>query len=241
MPRPRPAAAAAAAALAAALAAGLPLAGCQPAGRQATDGAAVAPKAGGEAAAQSTVTTDWGPLGPADRDVLVRVRQAALWEIPVARQAQRRAARPATRRALAASAAQHARLDRLNRQTAARLGVALPDRPSPDQQSWMSEITGKSGNDYDKTAVARTRMAQGLLYTELGAVRAATRNTLVRRFAEQAQPLVNEQMRQLEATGFVTGDTLPDPPAVDDPPPPAPPGSRASTAPAATALPGAGG
>ncbi|MEU8346484.1 DUF4142 domain-containing protein [Spirillospora sp. NPDC048832] len=241
MLRPRPPAAAPACVLACVLAAALPLTACQPAGRQATDGAAVAPKAGDEAAARSTVTTDWGPLGPADRDVLVRVRQAALWEIPVARQAQRRAARPATRRALAASAARHARLDRLNRQAAARLGVPLPDRPSGDQQSWMSEITGKSGNDYDKTAVARMRTAQGLLYTQLGAVRAATRNTLVRRFAEQAQPLVNEQMRQLEGTGFVTGDALPDPPAVTDPPPPAPPGAKASAAPAATALPGAGG
>jgi putative membrane protein len=101
----------------------------------------------------------------------------------------------------------------------------------------MSEITGKSGNDYDRTAVARMRMAQGLLFAELGAVRAGTRNTLVRRFAEQAQPLVTEQLRQLETTGFVTGDTLPDPPAVTDPPPPAPPGARVSPAPAATALP----
>ncbi len=58
----------------------------------------------------------------------------------------------------------------------------------------------------------------------------------MRKFAEQAQPFVSAQMRQLETTGFVTGDTLPDPPAVSDPPPPAPPGSRRSPAPAATSL-----
>ncbi|NKZ09301.1 DUF4142 domain-containing protein, partial [Actinomadura latina] len=213
----------------------------QPAGRQATDGGAVAPQVNDEAAAQSTVTTEWGPLGPADRDVIVQIRQAALWEIPVARQAQRRAARPATRRALAEVARRHAGLDQLNRQAAGRLNVPLPNQPSPEQQSWMSEITGRSGNDYDKTAVARMRMAQGLLYAELGAVRASTRNTLVRRFAEQAQPLVTEQMKQLETTGFVTGDTLPDPPAVTEPPPPAPPGSRRSPAPAATSLLSGGG
>ncbi|MER7546829.1 DUF4142 domain-containing protein [Spirillospora sp. NPDC127506] len=234
MPRPRPAAAAAA--VPAALAAGLLLSACQPAGRQAADGAAVAPKAGDEAAAQSTVVTDWGPLGPADRDVIVQLRQAALWEIPVARQAQRRAARPATRRALAEIARRHAGLDQLNRRVAGRLNVPLPNRPSAVQQSWMSEISGKSGNNYDKTAVARMRMAQGMLYAELGAVRASTRNTLVRQFAERAQPFVNEQMRQLESTGFVTGDTLPDPPAVTEPPPPAPPGARRSPAPAATSL-----
>ncbi|GAA1801033.1 DUF4142 domain-containing protein [Actinomadura chokoriensis] len=239
MPRPRPAAVPALAA--SALAAGLLLGACQPAGRQAADGAAVAPSPADEAAAQSTVTTDWGPLGPADRDVMVQLRQAALWEIPVARQAQRGAARPATRRALAEVARRHTRLDLLNRRCAGRLDVALPAGPSPEQQSWMSEITGKSGNDYDRTAVARMRMAQGLLLAELGAVRASTRNTLVRRFAEQAQPLVTEQLRQLETTGFVTGDTLPDPPAVTGPPPPAPPGARVSPAPAATSLLSGGG
>jgi len=237
MPRPRPAAAAAAPALAAVLLLGA----CQPAGRQASDGAAVAPGANDEAAAQSVVTTDWGPLGPADRDVIVRVRQAALWEIPVARQAQRSAARPDTRRALAEVARRHAGLDLLNRQVAARLNVPLPARPSAEQQSWMSEITGKSGNDYDRTAVARMRMAQGLLYAELGAVRASTRNTLVREFAQRAQPFVDRQMRQLETTGFVTGDTLPDPPAVTAPPPPVRPGRRASPAPAATTVLSGGG
>ncbi|MFB4310125.1 DUF4142 domain-containing protein [Actinomadura sp. GTD37] len=237
MPRPRPAAAAAAPALAAALLLGA----CQPAGRQAADGAAVAPKANDAAAAQSTVTTDWGPLGPADRDVIVRVRQAALWEIPVARQAQRRAARPATRRSLAEVARAHARLDELDRAAAARLNVPLPDGPTPDQQSWMSEITGKSGNDYDRTAVARMRMAQGLLYADLGAVRAGTRNTLVRRFAQEAQPLLDRQMRQLETTGFVTGDVLPDPPEVAEPPPPAAPGRRGTPAPAATKVLSGGG
>ncbi|MFA1547161.1 DUF4142 domain-containing protein [Actinomadura chokoriensis] len=246
MPRPRPAGAAAAPALTAVLLGAVllgavPLSACQPVGRQAADGAAVAPKAGDEAAAQSTVTTDWGPLGPADRDVIVRVRQAALWEIAVARQAQRRAARPATRRALGAIARGHVRLDLLDRQVAARLNLPLPDRPTPDQQSWMSEITGKSGNDYDRTAVARMRMAQGLLYAELGAVRAGTRNTLVREFAQRAQPLVDDQMGRLEATGFVTGDVLPDPPEVTEPPPPAQPGGRAAPAPAATTVLSGGG
>jgi putative membrane protein len=219
-----------------AVAAVLLLGACDPSAQQGIDGGMKAPQADNEAARQSTVTTDWGPLGPADRDVIVQVRQAALWEIPVARQARRRAARPATRRALAEVARRHAGLDRLNRKVAGRLNVPLPDRPSPDQQSWMSEIAGKSGNDYDRFAVARMRMAQGLLYTELGAVRASTRNTLVRKFAEQAQPFVSAQMTQLETTGFVTGDTLPDPPAVTEPPPPAPRGAERSPAPAATSL-----
>lgn len=32
--------------------------------------------------------TQWGPLGPADRDLLVKVRQANLWEGPTGQQAE---------------------------------------------------------------------------------------------------------------------------------------------------------
>jgi hypothetical protein len=33
------------------------------------------------------VQTQWGPLGPADRDLLVKVRLAGLWEGPTGQQA----------------------------------------------------------------------------------------------------------------------------------------------------------
>ncbi|GAA2272329.1 DUF4142 domain-containing protein [Actinomadura sp. NPDC048955] len=235
MREPRPVAAAACG-----LAAALLLGACAPIGRQAADGGAVAPQANAQAAAQSTVDTPWGPLGPADRDLVVKVRQAGLWEIPVGREAERRAARAATRRNLGEIARQHVRLDALDRAVAAKLNVALPSRPTPDQQSWMSEITGKSGNDYDRTAVARLRMAHGQIYPAIAAVRGSTRNTLVRNFSEQCETFVRTHMRLLEGTGFVTGDMLPDPPQATGAPPPGDPGHSHAPAPAATSLLGGG-
>jgi hypothetical protein len=234
MRTPRPAIAAACG-----LTAALLLGACSPVGRQAADGGAVKPQANAEAAAQATVDTAWGPLGPADRNLIVKVRQAGLWEIPVGREAERRAARAATRRNLGEIARQHVRLDALDRQIAAKLNVPLPNEPTPDQQSWMSEITGKAGNEYDRTAVARLRMAHGLIYPAIAAVRGSTRNTLVRQFAEQCETFVRTHMRLLEGTGFVTGDTLPDPPLVTDAPPPGNSGQPKPPAPPATSLPGA--
>ena len=35
--------------------------------------------------------TQWGPLGPADRDLLVKVRLAGLWEAPTGQQADQQA------------------------------------------------------------------------------------------------------------------------------------------------------
>ncbi|WP_433461414.1 DUF4142 domain-containing protein [Spirillospora sp. CA-128828] len=217
------------------------LGACTAVGRQAADGAVVPPKVNADNAAQATVDTQWGPLGPADRNLVVKVRQAGLWEIPVGRQAERRAARAATRRNLGEIARQHERLDALDRNVAAKLNVPLPDQPTADQQSWMSEITGKSGNDYDRTAVLRLRMAHGQIYPAIAAVRGSTRNTLVRQFAEECEKFVRTHMRLLEGTGFVTGDTLPDPPAITDAPPPGNPGQPHTPAPAATSLLGGGG
>ncbi|WUI03174.1 DUF4142 domain-containing protein [Spirillospora sp. NBC_00431] len=232
-PRPAPAAVPVAAC---GLAASLLLGGCTAMARQAGDGGAQPSKDAAESASQVTVPTPWGPLGPADRVLLVKVRQAGLWEIPVGREAARRAARPETRRNLAEIARQHERLDELDRTIAARLGVPLPDRPTAEQQSWMSEIGGKSGTEYDKTAVARLRMAHGLIYPQIAAVRASTRNTLVRQFAKQCETFVHGHMTLLEGTGFVTVDTLPDPPPVTDAPEPGGPDQGRTPAPAATSV-----
>ncbi|MFI0373925.1 DUF4142 domain-containing protein [Actinomadura sp. 1N219] len=232
-PRPIPVAAQVAAF---GLAAPLLLGGCTALARQSSDGGAQPAAAAAENARQATVTTEWGPLGPADRVLIVKVREAGLWEIPVGREAARRAARPATQRNLAEIARQHERLDELARGIAAQLNVPLPDRPTAEQQSWMSEIGGKSGTEYDKTAVARMRVAHGQIYPQIAAVRASTRNTLVRQFAKQCETFVHTHMTLLEGTGFVTVDALPDPPTVTGAPEPGSPIQRRTPAPAATSV-----
>ncbi|TDE30068.1 DUF4142 domain-containing protein [Actinomadura sp. 6K520] len=232
---PRPATVAACA-----LAAALLVGGCEPMGRQGTDGGVQQVQATGGGAAggagEGAAPADGGLLTSADRLLLVQLRQAALWEIPVGRAAARRGSQGATRKNLGQIATRHIRFDAVNRAMAAKLNVALPNSPDAEQQSWMSEITGKSGTDYDKTAVARMRTAQGLLYARTAAVRASTRNTTMRQYAQQVEAFLNGQLKLLEATGFVTVDTLPDPPTVTEAPPPGVPGRRASPAPAATSV-----
>ncbi|MFB9894398.1 hypothetical protein ACFFOQ_31705, partial [Planobispora takensis] len=64
-----------------------------------------------------------GPLSAADRDLLVKVRLAGLWEIPVGRQAAERAARSKTRQNLGEIARMHVDLDADVRRVAAKLRV----------------------------------------------------------------------------------------------------------------------
>lgn len=220
------------------LAVSLLVGGCAPMGRQTTDGGVQPVQATGPGndAGQDPVQADGGMLTSADRLLLVQLRQAALWEIQVGRAAARRGSREATRKNLGQLATRHIRFDDVNRGTAAKLNVPLPDTPTAEQQSWLSEITGKSGTDYDKTAVARLRTAEGLLYARAAEVRASTRNTTMRRYADQVQTFLNGQLKLLESTGFVTVDTLPDPPTVSEAPQPGAPGTRGTPAPAATSV-----
>ncbi|GII80006.1 hypothetical protein Sru01_49880 [Sphaerisporangium rufum] len=181
--------------------------------------------------------TGYGPLSGADLDLLVKVRQAGLWEIPVGRQAERRASRSRTRRNLGEISRQHVRLDADVRSVAARLRVPLPDEATEEQRGWIAEISGKSGLDYDRTAVKRLRLAHGKVFPVIAQVRATTRNTLVRAFADRAQRFVGTHMALLEGTGLVGPMALPSAPPVTSAPRPAPPGGPAPSAPPATSLP----
>lgn len=240
MPSRRMPALVAAAALAAALSAGCaaPVTGSgRPLDDNFIDTPAIDPSAAVAAPLQDVVQTEWGPLTAADRDLLVKVRLAGLWEIPTGRQAVRRAARPATRRNLGEIAQQHVELDALVRRTASRLNVPLPNEPTGEQQNWMAEISAKSGSDYDRTAVLRLRQAHGSVYPLIAAVRGSTRNTLVRDFAQRSERFVAGHMALLESTGLVDEQALPAPPTVDGAPTPLPPGELAPSAPPATAVP----
>jgi len=77
-----------------------------------------------------TVDTPWGPLGASDRDMLIKVRQANLWEGPSGEQAAQRANNPAVREVGRKLGIEHAQLDADLRATAAKLGVPLPSQPS---------------------------------------------------------------------------------------------------------------
>src|SRR5690349_8256737 len=98
----------------------------------------------------TVVNTPYGPLGPADRDLLVRVRLAGLWEIPSGRMAQDHTTTPRVREVGRIIEADHIQLDEQVRDISAKLNVPLPDRPNPQQQSWLDEMAAKSDKSFDK-------------------------------------------------------------------------------------------
>lgn len=186
--------------------------------------------------------TQWGPLGPADRDLLIKVRQAGLWEGPTGQDAQQRATSARVREVGRRIAAEHADLDARVRQVAAQLAVPLPDQPSDQQQRWITEITNQTGPDLDRTFVQRLRAAHGNVLPIISHVRAGTRNDLIRQFATTSAQFVTRHHEYLESTGLVDYSTLPPPPTPATAPPataipPTAAGPLAATEPQAAALP----
>jgi predicted outer membrane protein len=159
------------------------------------------------------VQTAWGPLTPADRDLIVKVRLAGLWEMPTGQQIQQQASNPAVREVGTKISAEHADLDLKVRGIADKLGVLLPSSPSPQQVNWMKEISSKTGSEYDRTAVQRLREAHGIILPLLAQVKVGTRNDAVRAFATEGALYVNRHISYLESTGLVDYTALPESPS----------------------------
>ena len=66
-------------------------------------------------------STPTGPLGPADRDLLVKVRQAGLWEGPAGQMAQTHTTNETVKTVGHHLATDHANLDQITRQVAGQL------------------------------------------------------------------------------------------------------------------------
>jgi Domain of unknown function (DUF4142) len=161
------------------------------------------------------VSTQWGPLGPADRNMIIQVRLAGLWEMPVGQEMAERATQKRTREVGTLLAKEHMELDQLDREAAAKLGVLLPNQPAPDKVAWLRQITEASGASYDWMAVNLLRQAHGGVLPVLIAVRVGTRNDVVRTLADQAIDYVRRHIDYLESTGLVDFARLSEPP---DPP-----------------------
>ena len=157
------------------------------------------------------VATQWGPLSPADRDLIVKVRLACLWEMSTGQQVQQQATNPAVKEAGRKISAEHTDLDQKTRDIADKLGVPLPASPNAQQLGWMKEIASKTGSDYDRTAVQRLREAHGIVLPILAEVRISTRNDLVRQFAADGTLYVTRHISYLESTGLVDYSALPEP------------------------------
>lgn len=151
-------------------------------------------------------------LSDSDKDLLVRVRQAGLWEMPSGDMARTRADTPYIQDVGRTLMVDHGRLDVLTRDFAAKYGVTLPDQPTADQQSWLGEErTATSAAQFERVFVNRLRAAHGVVFSVIANVRAGTRNDEIRAYAATANQVVLRHISLLESTGLVDYTTLPQP------------------------------
>jgi len=148
-------------------------------------------------------------LNAADMTLFNGVRQAGLWEIPAGQMAAEKGSTAKVRQVGTMIADQHVQLDQLVVDAANKLGVTIPATPTADQQGWLKEMQNASGARFDQTFVTRLRAAHGKIFPVIGAVRASTRNAVVRELADQANIFVMNHMKMLESTGLVQYQNLP--------------------------------
>lgn len=155
--------------------------------------------------------TPTGPLTANDRDLLVKVRQAGLWEMPMGELTATKASNARVKQIGKMIMLDHMMLDNLTKKTAAQLGVTTPDVPSPAQQSWMDELNGLEGDAFDQAFVARLRAAHGQVFMFIAKVRSGTRNDTIRGFAQAGIDVVMKHMTLLESTGLAGDQSFAEP------------------------------
>jgi predicted outer membrane protein len=148
-------------------------------------------------------------LNAADQALLNGVRQAGLWEMPAGQMAAQKGSTEKMRAVGQYIADQHVQLDQLVVDAANELGATIPATPTAEQSGWLSELQNAEGARFDQTFVTRLRAAHGKIFPVIGAVRAATRNPVVRKLADQANTFVSNHMKMLESTGLVQYEKLP--------------------------------
>ncbi|MET9834161.1 DUF4142 domain-containing protein [Streptomyces sp. NPDC006385] len=150
--------------------------------------------------------TQYGPLTEADRDFVVKVRAAGLWEHPLGMMAMERGTTPEMKEAGEHLVVGHARLDLACRKIATELNITLPNQASPQQEQFVATVDSKTGKEFDATGVAIMRVTHGQIFPVIAKIRANTQNTMVRQLADLANDTVLDHITVLEKTGLVNFD-----------------------------------
>ncbi|AGL20129.1 DUF4142 domain-containing protein [Actinoplanes sp. N902-109] len=154
-----------------------------------------------------------GDLSAADKDFVIKVRLAGLWEVPASNMAQEKSEDPTIQKVGASIGAQHVALDKLDVAVAKKLGIQLPNLPNNDQQGWLNEMANaKTSKQFDQIYVDRLRAAHGKIFPAIATIRASTRNDSVRKLAQETNQFVMTHMTLLESSGIVDYGALPSAP-----------------------------
>lgn len=150
--------------------------------------------------------TQYGPLTEADRDFVVKVRAAGLWEYPLGEISLQKGSTPEMREAGKHLIVGHAGLDEMCRKIAPELGITLPNRASPQQQQFVATSQAANGKEFDSTAANIMRVTHGQIFPVIAKIRATTKNTLVRQLADLANDTVLDHLTMMEKTNTVNFD-----------------------------------
>lgn len=150
-----------------------------------------------------------GPV--TDEAFLISVRQTGLLAIPAGRQAEDKADNAELRDIGRGLADDLQALDDEAGAIATRLELTLPDQANAQQQSWLDQLGGMSGADYEQAFVNRLRGALGELFLVAAHTRAGSWDDEVRAFASLVNDVVDGHMTDLDNTGLVTDGAPPEP------------------------------
>ncbi|MBN0047636.1 DUF4142 domain-containing protein [Streptomyces actuosus] len=152
--------------------------------------------------------TEYGPLTESDRDFVVKVRSAGLWEYRLGQDAIKQGATKPMREAGEHLVVGHALLDDSCRRIAPVLNITLPNEATPQQQQFVATVESKTGMEFDSTAANIMRVTHGQIFPAIAKIRATTQNTLVRQLADQANEVVLDHIASMEKTGLVNFDQV---------------------------------
>jgi putative membrane protein len=155
-----------------------------------------------------------GVVSAADRDFVIKVRLAGLWEIPAGNMAVEKSEDERVVNIGRSISAQHVTLDKMDIAVAKKLGISLPNEPNRDQEGWLNEMrNAPSAQQFDQIYVDRLRAAHGKIFPAIATIRASTRNDSVRKLAQATNQFVMTHMTLLESSGIVDYGSLPTAPA----------------------------
>ncbi|MEU6817750.1 DUF4142 domain-containing protein [Streptomyces sp. NPDC046860] len=150
--------------------------------------------------------TQWGPLTEQDRDFVVKVRAAGLWEYPLGQIGLQKGASEEVKTASRHLIDGHAALDASVRKIGPMLNITLPNVASPQQEGFVTQLKGETGKEFDTDFANILRMTHGSIFNAIAKIRSTTKNSLVRALADQANDTVLDHITVMEKTGLVDFD-----------------------------------